>query len=89
MTFDHTFTTVLVGDMGPHHWTCAILPGSQQILGSGKAVAVTAEVDGAAFSTSMLPYRGDHMLPLRRPVLEAIGKGPGDEVVVRITDVAG
>lgn len=82
---DHTFTTVLVGDMGPHKWTCAILDGSHEILGTGKAVKVHATVDGAPVTTSMLPYRGRHMLPVKLDVLTQIGKASGDTVTVTLT----
>ncbi|WP_382304453.1 DUF1905 domain-containing protein [Herbiconiux sp. UC225_62] len=83
--FDHTFTAVLQGDMGPHKWTCAILPDSPRILGSARSVKVVAEVAGVEFTTSMLPHKGDHMLPLKQSVLDAIGKAAGDPVTVRIT----
>ena len=33
----------------------------------------------------MLPHKGDHMLPLKQSVLDAIGKVAGDTVTVRIT----
>ena len=81
---DHIFTTVLTGDMGPHKWTCAILEGSREILGTGKPVKVHATVDGVAFVTSMLPYRGRHMLPVKHDILERIGKAAGDTVTVTL-----
>jgi hypothetical protein len=81
---DHAFTAVLQGDMGPHKWTCAILHDSRRILGTGKSVPVIAEVDGVRISTSMLPHKGDHMLAVKQSVLDAIGKGAGDEVAVRL-----
>jgi hypothetical protein len=83
--FDHTFTAVLQGDMGPHKWTCAILHGSRAILGTGTSVPVIAEVDGVRISTSMLPHKGDHMLAVKQSVLDAIGKAAGDQVTVRLT----
>jgi hypothetical protein len=85
---DHTFTAVLQGDMGPHKWTCAILRDSARILGTGRSVKVAAEVRGVRFVTSMLPHKGDHMLPLKQSVLDAIGKTAGDSVTVRITAAA-
>ena len=82
---DHTFTTVLQGDMGPNKWTCAILIGSQQILGTGKARKVRATIDGETVETSMLPHKGDHMLAIKKSVLDTIGKGAGDEVTVHLS----
>jgi hypothetical protein len=84
MDVDHTFEAVLQGDMGPHKWTCAILPGSRAVLGTGKAAKVTATIDGITVETSMLPHHGDHMLAVKKQILEAIGKGAGDSVVIRI-----
>ncbi|SDH56589.1 DUF1905 domain-containing protein [Microbacterium pygmaeum] len=81
---EHTFSTVLVGDMGPHRWTCAIVEGSPEILGTGKAVRVRADIDGVITLTSLLPYRGRHMLPVKQAILNEIGKTAGDTVRVTI-----
>lgn len=86
---DHTFTAVLQGYMGPHGWTCAILHGSVGILGTAQAVKVDAEVDGVAVHTSMLPHKGDHMLPVKQSVLAQFGKAAGDDVTVRLTSASG
>ena len=86
---DHTFTAVLQGDMCPNKWTCAILTGSQQILGTGGPVKVVATIDGETFESSMLPHKGDHMLALKKSVQDAIGKHAGDTVTVHLTGRAG
>jgi hypothetical protein len=88
-TLNHTFTTVLQGDMGPHRWTCAILVGSQQILGTGKAVKVTATIDGESLETSLLPHKGDHMLAIKKSLQDAIGKHAGDTVTVHLSPATG
>lgn len=82
---DHSFTTNLVGDMGPHKWTCAILDDVHQILGTRKSVKVHATIDGVSVTTSLLPYRGRHMLPVKQAVLDQIGKVPGDAVTITLT----
>jgi hypothetical protein len=82
---DHTFTAPLVGDMGPHRWVCVILEDSRRILGAATAVKVRATVDGVTVETSMLPHKGRHMLALKKPVLDAIGKTAGDEVTIHLT----
>lgn len=85
---DHTFTTVLQGDMGPNKWTCAILADSQAALGTGKAVKVVATVDGETVTTSMLPHKGGHMLPIKKSLQDAIGKHAGDTVTVHLSGSA-
>ena len=83
-SLDHTFTTVLQGDMGPNKWTCAILIGSQEILGTGKAVKVTATIDGRSIESSMLPHKGNHMLAIKKSLQDAISKHAGDAVTVHL-----
>lgn len=71
--------------MGPNKWTCAIMPGSQQVLGTGKAVKVVATIEGETFESSMLPHKGDHMLAIKQSLQTAIGKRAGDTVTVHLT----
>ena len=84
MALDHTFTTTLQGDMGPHNWTCAILNPSHEVLGTGKALKVAATIDGVVVETSMLPHKGGHMLPVKQAIQDAIGKHAGDTVTIRL-----
>lgn len=84
MSLDHTFTTTLQGDMGPHKWTCAILNPSHQLLGTGKALKVVATIDGVVFETSMLPHKGGHMLPIKQSIQDSIGKHAGDTVTINL-----
>lgn len=81
---EHTFTTELQGDLGPHRWTCAIFSGSRDALGTGKAVKVLATIDGESFESSLLPHKGDHMLAIKKSIQDSIGKGPGDTVTVTV-----
>ncbi len=84
-SLDHTFTTVLQGNMGPNNWTCAIMTDSQAVLGTGKAIKVVATVDGETVTTSMLPHNGGHMLAIKKSLQDAIGKHAGDTVTVHLT----
>ncbi|QNE46400.1 DUF1905 domain-containing protein [Glaciihabitans sp. INWT7] len=84
---DHTFTTVLQGNMGPNNWTCAIMADSLATLGTGKAIKVVATVEGNTFTTSMLPHKGGHMLPIRKSLQDAIGKHAGDTVTVHLGEL--
>ncbi len=82
---DRTFTATVLAEAGGVPWTCVLLPRSAAVLGTGRAVTVTGTVDGSPLATSFMPTGdGGHMLPIRRPLLQAIGKGVGDEVTVRL-----
>lgn len=83
---DHTFSTVLQGNMGPNKWTCAIMADSLAVLGTGKAIKVVATVEGNTFTTSMLPHKGGHMLPIKKSLQDAIGKHAGDTVTVHLRE---
>ncbi|MEO8093512.1 MAG: DUF1905 domain-containing protein [Pseudolysinimonas sp.] len=85
---DHTFTTVLRGDMGPNRWTCAIMTDSHAVLGTGRALKVVATIDGETVTTSMLPHKGGHMLAITKAVQDAIGKHAGDTVTVHLSTAA-
>ncbi|BDZ47440.1 hypothetical protein GCM10025866_33490 [Naasia aerilata] len=82
---DLSYTERLTGDMGPHRWTVVILPGSAEALGTGKPVRVAGTIDTHGFEATLLPLgEGRHMLPLNAKLKKAVGKSPGDEVVVRL-----
>lgn len=69
-------------------WTCVNLPGSKQLLGTGKATKIKGTVDGFPIQVGLLPNgEGDHMLSLNKEVLKKINKKLGDTVTVVIEDV--
>lgn len=81
---DFTFTGPITtnGDGG---WACVVVPGSRDFFGTGKAVKVAGTLDGHPFQATMLPVGGGtHMLPLRAALRKAIGKQPGDDVIVHL-----
>ncbi len=63
------------------------LTGSDDVLGTRRAVKVAGTIDGHAFAATLMPSGGGpHWLPLRAAVCKAIGKGArGDEVAVHLT----
>jgi hypothetical protein len=67
-------------------WTCVRWPESVRALGTGKAVKVTAAIDGHEFQATFLPIGGLHMLPLRATLLKTIKKQVGDTVKVHLKD---
>lgn len=82
---DVTFTATVLAEAAGVAWTCVLLPGSAEVLGTRRAVKVTGTVDGGPLDTSFMPTGdGGHMLPVRKPLLAAIGKGVGDDVTVHL-----
>jgi hypothetical protein len=63
------------------------VPGSDQVLGTRKAVNVSGTTDGHSFNATPMPSgRGLHLLPVNAGLRERIGRGqPGDEVTVHLT----
>jgi hypothetical protein len=85
MKIDMTFTAEIERESFSS-WTCVVWPESVENLGTGKAVKVSASINGHDFQATFLPVGGKHMLPLRAAVLKAIDKQVGDKIEVRVTD---
>jgi hypothetical protein len=66
--------------------TYLTLPGSDDLLGTGRAVKVTGTLDGHPFEATLMPSgTGPHWLPLRKALCQAIGKSAaGEEVAVHL-----
>ncbi len=67
------------------------LPGSDELLGTRRAVKVTGTLDGHPFEATLMPSgTGPHWLPLRAALCTAIGKkDAGEQVDVRLRRRAG
>ncbi|MGM1029163.1 MAG: DUF1905 domain-containing protein [Actinomycetota bacterium] len=66
-------------------WTYVLLPGSRDVLGTGRSVRVGGTIDEVAIEATLMPMGGGtHMLPLKQAVVLALGKTAGDRVAVRI-----
>ena len=75
----------IVSDESKGGWTYVLLPGSKEVLGTGKAVRVTGEVDSVPVEATLLPFDGGtHTLPLKRAVIASLAKAAGDRVAVRV-----
>ena len=62
------------------------LAGSEDVLGTRRAVKVTGTLDGHPFAATLMPSgAGPHWLPLRAALCKAIGKDrAGEEVSVEL-----
>lgn len=77
--------STIVRDRHEGGWTYVLLPGSKEALGTGRPVRVGGTVDGVAIEATLMPMGGGtHMLPLKRAIVLALGKGDGDLVAVRV-----
>lgn len=66
--------------------TYAELPGSDEALGTRRAVKVAGTIDGHRFTATLMPSgRGPHWLPLRAAICRDIGKSEaGEELDVHL-----
>lgn len=77
---DHAFTAPIEKDGA--FATFLTVPGSAELLGTGRAVRVEGTLDGHPFAATLMPSgSGPHWLPLRAALCKAIGKNQAGEQV--------
>ena len=84
---NQSFTATLLKSPKPGGWTYVIWPQSAAFFGTRGLVKVKAAIDGHAFQSSFMALGdGNHKLPVKAEILEAIGKAPGDSVKVTLLE---
>ncbi len=69
-------------EKGGTYATYLTIPGSRDLLGSGRAVKIEGTLDGHPFAATLMPSgSGTHWLPLRAALTAAIGKDTANELV--------
>jgi hypothetical protein len=74
----------------PGAWTCVVMDDAAEFFGTRGLVKIRGAIDGVPFDGALMAQGdGTHRLPVKAKLREAIGKGAGDTVHVRIDERIG